>query len=80
MPIELARFFINFLPDRGDLVLDPFGGSNTTGAAAEALGRFWISIEAEEMYIQGSHGRFGEFTRRLLTQAEAPAVSESSAA
>jgi DNA modification methylase len=58
MPIELAGFFINFLTDPGDLVLDPFGGSNTTGAAAERLDRFWISIEAEEKYIQGSMGRF----------------------
>jgi DNA modification methylase len=58
MPIELAGFFINFLTDPGDLVLDPFGGSNTTGAAAERLGRFWLSIEAEEKYISGSMGRF----------------------
>jgi DNA modification methylase len=60
MPIELAGFFINFLTDPGDLVLDPFGGSNTTGAAAERLGRFWLSIEAEEKYISGSMGRFPE--------------------
>lgn len=58
MPIELARFFMNFLTDPGDLVLDPFAGSNTTGAAAERLDRFWISIEAEEKYILGSIGRF----------------------
>jgi len=58
MPIELAGFFINFLTDPGDLVLDPFGGSNTTGAAAERLGRFWLSIEAEEKYVSGSMGRF----------------------
>jgi DNA modification methylase len=58
MPIELAGFFINFLTNSGDLVLDPFGGSNTTGAAAERLGRFWLSIEAEEKYILGSIGRF----------------------
>jgi hypothetical protein len=29
---ELPRFFIRFLTDPGDLVLDPFAGSNTTGA------------------------------------------------
>ena len=58
MPIELAGFFINFLTDPGDLVMDPFGGSNTTGAAAERLGRFWLSIEAEEKYVSGSMGRF----------------------
>jgi site-specific DNA-methyltransferase (cytosine-N4-specific) len=61
MPIELAGFFINFLTDPGDLILDPFGGSNTTGAAAERLSRYWMSIEAEEKYVLGSLGRFTEF-------------------
>lgn len=60
MPIELAGFFINFLTDPGDLVLDPFAGSNTTGAAAERLNRYWLSIEAEEKYVLGSLGRFPE--------------------
>lgn len=60
MPSELAKFFIKFLTEPGDIVLDPFGGSNTTGAAAENLQRFWISIEASEDYINGSRGRFGE--------------------
>ncbi len=34
-PIDFPRFFIDFLTDEGDLVLDPFAGSNTTGQAAE---------------------------------------------
>ena len=58
MPIELAKFFIKFLTDPGDIVLDPFGGSNTTGAAAEELQRYWISIEASDEYIKSSRGRF----------------------
>lgn len=64
MPSDLAKFFIKFLTDPGDIVLDPFGGSNTTGAAAEELERFWISIEASQEYIKGSRGRF----ERRLTQ------------
>lgn len=39
MPAQLADFFIRFLTNKGDVVLDPFGGSNTTGAVAEGLGR-----------------------------------------
>ncbi len=35
MPLGLAAFFIEFLTNPGDLVLDPFAGSNTTGFAAE---------------------------------------------
>lgn len=60
MPTDLAKFFIKFLTEPGDIVLDPFGGSNTTGAAAEDLERFWISVEASEEYIKGSRGRFEE--------------------
>jgi site-specific DNA-methyltransferase (cytosine-N4-specific) len=60
MPPELAKFFIRFLTEADDIVLDPFGGSNTTGAAAEELERFWISVEASEEYIKGSRGRFGD--------------------
>ena len=32
MPADLAKFFIKFLTVADDVVLDPFGGSNTTGA------------------------------------------------
>ena len=58
MPAALAEFFIKFLTDEKGLVLDPFAGSNTTGAAAEILGRKWISIEVDPNYIEGSKGRF----------------------
>jgi site-specific DNA-methyltransferase (cytosine-N4-specific) len=58
MPIGVAEFFIKFLTKPGDLVLDPFAGSNTTGAAAEALSRKWISIELNKTYVKGSRGRF----------------------
>ena len=47
MPEPLVRFFVEFLTDPGDVVLDPFAGSNTTGAAAEKLGRKWVGIEAD---------------------------------
>lgn len=59
MPIKLAEFFIKFLTKPGDLVLDPFAGSNTTGAAAESLTRRWLSVEPEASYICGSYARFG---------------------
>ena len=58
MPIELAEFFIRFLTDETDIVFDPFGGSNTTGAAAERLGRQWLSVEADHDYAEGAKGRF----------------------
>jgi hypothetical protein len=58
MQMGLASFFIKFLTDANDIVVDPFGGSNTTGYAAETLRRRWISVEASEQYARGSRGRF----------------------
>ena len=46
------------LTDRGDLVLDPFAGSCTTGAISEWMEREWICIEQEEDYLAGSLGHF----------------------
>lgn len=65
MPVDVANFFIRFLTEPNDIVLDPFAGSNTTGAAAERLNRQWLSIEAEEEYITGSRGRFDQVTLNL---------------
>ncbi|HEX7319492.1 MAG TPA: site-specific DNA-methyltransferase [bacterium] len=64
MPVALPEFFIKFLTTPQNLVLDPFGGSNTTGAAAERLKRRWIAIEADNNYIQGSRGRFSALQLR----------------
>jgi len=58
MPEQLPEFFINFLTTPRDLVMDPFAGSNTTGAVAERLKRRWISIEPNADYVVGSAGRF----------------------
>jgi site-specific DNA-methyltransferase (cytosine-N4-specific) len=63
MPSELAEFFLEFLTDPGDLVLDPFAGSNTTGASAETLQRRWLAIEPERSYVEGSRGRFRKAPR-----------------
>ena len=63
MPLELASFFIEFLTDEGDLVLDPFGGSNTTGFCAERKKRKWISIEVNANYGEQSKIRFEELRR-----------------
>jgi len=57
-PAELPRFFIEFLTDRGDLIVDPFAGSNTTGSVAERLGRRWISLERDAQYAADSELRF----------------------
>jgi len=58
MPVGLASFFIEYLTDEGDLVLDPFGGSNTTGFASALSGRRWIAIDAQDSYVAQSKLRF----------------------
>lgn len=58
MPRDIPEFFIKFLTKEKDLVLDPFAGSNMTGAAAEQMNRNWISIEINQNYANGSKGRF----------------------
>lgn len=56
----LINFFIEFLTEKNDLVLDPFSGSNTTGYCAEKLKRKWISFEIKESYIKQAIIRFSE--------------------
>lgn len=54
----IPEFFINFLTRQGDIVLDPFSGSNVVGEVAERLDRRWISIEINDEYVVGSAFRF----------------------
>jgi site-specific DNA-methyltransferase (cytosine-N4-specific) len=46
------------LTDEKDVVLDIFGGSNTTGYAAEALRRKWLTFELNKEYLSSSVFRF----------------------
>jgi DNA modification methylase len=71
-PIQLPTFFIRYLTDPGDLVLDPFAGSNTAGEAAEREGRRWLAFEREAPYLAGSVFRFDQsaWTPINLSQRE----------
>jgi DNA modification methylase len=57
-PAKLPEFFIKFLTEPGDLVVDIFAGSNTTGRVAEDLGRRWRAFEMSPEYIAASAFRF----------------------
>lgn len=57
-PRALPEFFIKFLTEPGDTVVDIFAGSNTTGEAAESLERNWIALECDREYVIGSAFRF----------------------
>lgn len=59
-PRFLSEFFIKMLTDEGDIVVDPFAGSNTTGAVAESLARRWLAFDEVEEYLAGSEFRFAK--------------------
>jgi site-specific DNA-methyltransferase (cytosine-N4-specific) len=59
-PAKLPEFFIKMLTEPGDLVVDIFGGSNTTGQVSEQLGRKWLSFELSKEYVAASTFRFFE--------------------
>jgi DNA modification methylase len=81
-PQALPEFFIKFLTDPQDIVLDPFAGSNVSGFAAEKLNRQWISIELSPDYVVGSKFRFEDGAgpssgRTINRRRNAPGVRDS---
>ncbi len=81
-PIQLPTFFLRFLTEPGDLVLDPFAGSNTTGEACEREKRRWLAFEIERSYLEASRFRFEqemnaiELTRNGNGQNASPKQNE----
>jgi len=59
-PAGFPEFFLKFLTDPKDFVLDPFAGSNTTGWVAERMSRRWIAFELREDYLAASKFRFAD--------------------
>jgi site-specific DNA-methyltransferase (cytosine-N4-specific) len=73
-PALLPKFFVKMLTEPGDLVLDPFAGSNTTGAVCEELDRRWIASEAVEEYLKSSEFRFGVPTQKAASSPRQSAL------
>ncbi|NRB07075.1 MAG: site-specific DNA-methyltransferase [Richelia sp.] len=57
-PTRLPEFFIRFLTEPGDIVVDIFAGSNTTGFVAEKEERYWLAFDNELQYLATSSFRF----------------------
>jgi len=57
-PAALPEFFLKLLTHEGDFIIDPFAGSNTTGAVAENLNRQWLACETVKQYLDASKFRF----------------------
>lgn len=64
----IVNFFVEFLTDEKDIVLDPFAGSNTTGYVAEEKNRRWIAIEADKNYALQSKFRFNNIIDKELKE------------
>lgn len=65
-PVELPLFFIKLLCPEGGLVVDPFGGSGTTGVAALASGRNCVLIEKDIDYCQEAIKRLQDEGKAIL--------------
>lgn len=57
-PLGLLERIIKSSTNEGDLILDPFNGSGTTGIAAVSLNRKYIGIEKEQDYLELSERRY----------------------
>ena len=57
-PSAFAAFFVELLTEPGDVVLDPFAGSCTSGLAAERSGRRWICVERDPKLFRTAIHRF----------------------
>ena len=56
-PEKLSEYFIKGSTNEGDLVLDPFMGSGTTGVSAKKLKRSWIGFDSIEEYVNFANQR-----------------------
>jgi site-specific DNA-methyltransferase (cytosine-N4-specific) len=60
-PTDIPEMAIRFLTEEGDLVVDPFSGSNKSGLAAERNNRRWIACDIILEYIRTQAEMFTGF-------------------
>ena len=58
-PLKLFEYLVTVSSNEGDMVLDPFMGSGTTGVAAKNTNRNFIGIELDEKYFEIAKERIG---------------------
>ena len=59
-PVDLIERCIESHSNKGDLVLDPFMGSGSTGVACKNLNRNFIGVELDEKYFEIAKERIGD--------------------
>ncbi len=68
-PEDLLKRIVLASTNKGDLIVDPFTGSSTTGIASYLLGRRFIGIDTESAYLDVSIKRFEELERNLKNKS-----------
>jgi site-specific DNA-methyltransferase (adenine-specific) len=74
-PIELLKRIITASTNKGDLVLDPFVGSGTTGIVASMLGRKFIGIDKENKSLDIAIKRFNSLNNKVALNKECECIS-----
>jgi len=69
-PYTIPDYFIRFLTDENDLILDPFGGSSSSGYVAEKNNRRWVSVEKNIEFAEGGRGHFSSKNKYKLQKNE----------
>jgi len=59
-PLDLIEFMLEKFTNEGEVVIDPFMGSGTTGVACKNLGRDFIGIELDDKYFNIAKNRINE--------------------
>jgi len=71
-PENLLKRIVLASTNKGDIVLDPFTGSSTTGIAAYLLGRKFIGIDTDSEFLDLSIKRFEELDKNLKNKQLKP--------
>lgn len=64
-PLALMQLLVRLFSDPGELILDPFAGSGTTGVAAIRLGRRFLGWEMNSEYAEGARRRMSVAREQL---------------
>jgi hypothetical protein len=67
-PVELVRHFLRLHTNPGDLVLDPFAGSGTTGVACAEMGRRFVGFEIEPRWVALANDRIAAAERGISVE------------
>ena len=60
-PVQLMQHFVKIASNPGDLILDPFMGSGSTGVAALSLDRDFVGFEIDPSYVEIARSRMPQF-------------------